>query len=318
MIRLYSQAEPQQRGELPFVSVVIPVLNNEGELQRCLAALERQTYPGDRYEVIVVDNGSARAIAQVAGGYQHVQVAREVQSGAYAARNKGLTLARGDIIAFTDSDCTPSPEWLAQGVRALEAHEADLVGGHVRFSAPQRLTGADVYDMIAHLRVDRYIHEERAAVTANLFVRAGVFEKIGTFSLVKSGGDILFTRRATSAGHRLVYAPAAEVLHPTRQLNKLLRKQFQVGKGHRAIRLAQRLDATQSLSGASVAPTKRHTKLHRLARTLKGMLPMPFTTIMQGMREQNLPLKPMLVARVWVVAWLARVAKTAGGLSIFN
>ena len=312
----YIHEAAKQHEECPFVSVIVPVFNDEAQLLRCLTALESQTYPGDRYEVIVVDNGSARDVAEILGGFIHAKAAHELQPGSYAARNTGLTLARGDVIAFTDSDCTPSPEWLANGVRALEEQHADLAGGNVRFSASQRLTGAEVYDMIAHLRVERYIREEGAAVTANLFVRAAVFEKIGMFPLVKSGGDIMFTQRATKAGHRLVYAPAAEVFHPTRQFDELLKKQFRVGKGHRAVRVEQRLVAPGPSSSGTTA--KRRNKLQKIARTLKGAMPMPLTAIMQGMREHILPLHPLLVASVWSVSWLSRVAKTAGGLSIFR
>ena len=104
-----------------LVSVIIPVYNDAERLKLCLDALARQTYPGDRYEVIVVDNGSQQDPELVTSRYEQVTLAHEACRGSYAARNTGLALARGDVLAFTNSDCIPAADWIEHGVARLGA-----------------------------------------------------------------------------------------------------------------------------------------------------------------------------------------------------
>ncbi len=93
----------------PFVSVIIPVYNDAGRLRICLAALHKQTYDSDRYEIIVIDNGSdpSPVMDNLKVEFDNVVYDQELTPGSYAARNKGITIAKGDVIAFTDADCIP-------------------------------------------------------------------------------------------------------------------------------------------------------------------------------------------------------------------
>ena len=91
----------------PFISVIIPVWNSPDLLAKCLAALAVQSYPRERYEVLVVDNGSTDSTAAVARNYPFVTLLSEPVPGAYRARNRGLAAARGEYVAFTDADCIP-------------------------------------------------------------------------------------------------------------------------------------------------------------------------------------------------------------------
>ena len=91
--------------EVPRVSIVIPVFNQAQDLGRCLAALERQTYPADRFEAIVVDNGSDEPIGPVTERFSFVRAICEPAPGSYAARNRGIEASRGEVLAFTDADC---------------------------------------------------------------------------------------------------------------------------------------------------------------------------------------------------------------------
>ena len=137
----------------PFVSVIVPVYNQGAQLQRCLAALAAQTYERSRFEIIVVDNGSedADAIAAAVAPYSNARLTLEATPGSYAARNHGLTLAQGDILAFTDADCLPATDWLAEGVRQLTQHpncgqvigEIELFFCRLHKSDPCRTVRAD-------------------------------------------------------------------------------------------------------------------------------------------------------------------------------
>ncbi len=92
------------------LSVVICSLNGAAGLHRCLGALSGQT-ARDRMEVIVVDDGSTDGTSDVARAHGATVVRHPVNRGLAAARNSGLRAARAAIVAFTDDDCEPEPEW---------------------------------------------------------------------------------------------------------------------------------------------------------------------------------------------------------------
>lgn len=207
-------------GGLPFVSVIIPVFNDTERLRLCLDALERQTYPAERFEVIVVDNGSDDDITQVVGREGHVRVARENRRGSYAARNTGLELAGGDVIAFTDSDCVPAGNWIANGVEHLEADpDCGLVGGRIDifYANAQRPNAFELYDMVRGFPQRKWIELEHYGATANVITRRSVLERVGPFdAALKSSGDREWGRRVHAAGYRLVYADDVVIGHPAR------------------------------------------------------------------------------------------------------
>jgi GT2 family glycosyltransferase len=165
--------------------------------------------------------------------------------------------AKGDILAFTDADCTPHPEWIAAGVDTLERENADLVGGRVVFEFTDEKTAAERFDASVNMRNDESV-QEGVAKTANVFVRGEVTDDIGPFPQhLISGGDVHWTSAATKAGYDLAYGSEAVVTHPSRQLRELLWKQYRVGKGQVQIwRLADRSAAMILLQGLVRFPLK--------------------------------------------------------------
>src|SRR5512137_2497769 len=148
---------------VPFVSVIIPVYNDPVRLKTCLQVLEAQTYPKQAYEVIVVDNGSDESIAPIVAGFSQAQAASEPRQGSYAARNTGIGLAQGEILAFIDSDCLPALDWIASGVaHLLRKSNSSIVGGKVEFSFqnPAHPTAPELYDSIMHFNMKRYIEKK--------------------------------------------------------------------------------------------------------------------------------------------------------------
>ena len=217
--------------EYPFLSIIIPVYNDNAGLKKLLPTLMKQSYPKEKYEVIVVDNGSNQNVTEVT---QHFEVKllteNDIQSS-YAARNKGIQHARGEVFVFIDSDCRAADDWLYEGIKKMHEAVSDLVGGNVVFSFSEKKTSAEYYDAIIFLRMDEKI-KRGICGGANMFVKKSVFDSIGMFlSNVKSGGDVLFTKKATVSGFKLVYAPKAIVYHSTRRFWPLARKMFRVGKG---------------------------------------------------------------------------------------
>src|SRR5437879_2102206 len=115
---------------MPAVSVVVPARDSEATIERTLVGLARQEADFD-FDVTVVDNGSRDATAAVAERSQVVSniIRRTRGRGPGAARNDGAFATSGDLVAFVDADCEPTPGWLAAGVHA--ARTADLVQGRV-------------------------------------------------------------------------------------------------------------------------------------------------------------------------------------------
>jgi len=200
--------------------VVIPVYNDSERLSKCLAALEKQSYPPDRYEVVAVDNGSKRSVEPLAKSFAHVRTALENTPGSYAARNKGISLARGAVIAFTDSDTIPCLDWIEEGVAALYATpNCGLVGGRISlfFKDPQRPTAVELYDLVYAFPQKEFINLYKFGATANVFTFREVLEKVGTFNhALKSNGDREWCHRVLQAGYALRYADGACVAHPAR------------------------------------------------------------------------------------------------------
>jgi GT2 family glycosyltransferase len=293
---------------LPFVSVVVPVLNDARRVARCIDALLAQSYPRDRYEVLVVDNGSTDDTRAAIRGRPVTLLVEDRTTGSYAARNKGVRAARGEVIAFTDADCTPVPDWIEQGVRALAAEAADLAGGHVRFVYAAQPSAAEVYDSLTNMQHERNIRERSVAKTANLFVRGAVFAVVGPFpDTMQSGGDVYWTGRATALGRRLVYAPRAEVAHPARRLRELLAKQYRVGQGHYD---------RYVLEAAAALPRGAHEHAPRHATTprpfLHSLRPRPLSFIRAGMQRHGLTAGPARLLHVWAVGLLCRLTTALG------
>jgi glycosyltransferase AglE len=304
--------------QLPFVSVIVPVLNDEARIGTCIEALLAQSYPRDRYEIFVVDNGSSDRSYAIAQRYPIAVLRESATRSSFAARNLALPQARGSIHAFTDSDCTPSPHWLAEGVKTIRETGADMVGGNVRFVYSKRPSAAEVYDSIANMQIERNVRERGVCKTANLFATAKVYATIGPFPhSLPSGGDVIWTARATEAGFRIVYNHAAEVAHPTRRLPALLKKHFRVGRGHHAIRVEQRAKAAAGGAGGPSAGSsggKGGGKLRKLKRALRGFKPEPLSAVRASLRRNNVEGKSSLL-RVWFVIWMCRVATTLGNLT---
>lgn len=214
----------------PRISVIIPVYRDWADLRRCLAALAQQTWPVSDFEILVVNNDTQPAPDDLAA--PNLRLLQEPQGHSYAARNAGVAAARGALLAFTDADCQPAPDWLAAGWAALQG-EADLAGGQIEISREPAGLAAD-YERCFAFPQEQNAHQGRS-VTANLFVRRRVFASSGGFdATLQSGGDFEFCQRAGRAGHRLVYAAEARVLHPPRsRIAALLKKNRRTAGGFR-------------------------------------------------------------------------------------
>ncbi len=198
----------------PMVSVVICAYNAERTMLPCMESLRRLRYPN--YEVIVVDDGSRDRTAEIAMEFPEFRLIRQPNKGLSVARNVGLYAARGEIIAYTDSDCVVDPDWLTLMVRAMVVggfdgcggpnyapHEEGRIEGCVA-AAP----GAPCHVLVADDRA------EHLAGCNMVFTKAALVA-VGGFDaqFTSAGDDVDICWRILDAGFKLGYSPAAFVWH---------------------------------------------------------------------------------------------------------
>jgi GT2 family glycosyltransferase len=200
------------------VSVVVPTCGRLDLLDRCLDALTRQSLPGSRYEVIVVDDEpSQKTLHLVAGwrartlerGPRLVYVSNPGPHGPAAARNRGWRLAQAPIIAFTDDDTVPAHTWLASGLAAF-ADGVDALCGRIEMPVPATPTD---------YQRDARLLETAEFVTANCFCRRAVLDQLDGFderftSPWREDSDLHF--RLLEMHANIAHAPDALVVHPVR------------------------------------------------------------------------------------------------------
>lgn len=212
------ETTPDERVAL---SVIIPVRDQELPLRRCLDALALAGEVPGGFEVLVIDNGSRASIESTVAAYPFARLLHETRVGSYAARNRGLQDALGDIHAFTDADCVPSVDWLARGLAAVRSHDdgVAVVAGKVRVFArdPEAPNQIERYELATAFPQQEYVRAGYG-VTANLFVARAVFDAVGPFdAALVSGGDLEWGQRARAAGFPVHYADDAVVSHPARR-----------------------------------------------------------------------------------------------------
>ncbi len=203
-VRLAAKSAPR-----PHFTVVIPSYERHHLLDRLMLKLEAQTEQD--FEVIVVDQSAAPwPAAQAARRFPLRYVHSEIK-GAVAARNLGGSLATGQIIAFTDDDCEPTPEWLKNGRTWFDTLDVVGVEGLIR---------SDHIDEPEWRPVTNIGFEGIGFMTANLMVRNAAFQQLGGFD---PAFDSPHFREDTDFGWRLQalgevpYASDVEVFHPAQR-----------------------------------------------------------------------------------------------------
>jgi glycosyltransferase involved in cell wall biosynthesis len=220
--------------DAPRVSVAVTAYNAERDLPVLLEALDAQTLPREAFEVVIADDGSSDRTADIAEAWHGVTLVRAPRrQGEAGTRNLAVGAGTAPVVAITDADCRPLPEWLETGLEDLDTHEADLLGGEVRIPVGGRPSLSALVDLARRLDQRVAVEEAGYAVTANLFVRRPVLGAVGPFTLgLRAGVDVEWVLRATAAGFRLAYSPRAAVLHPPQARPRdLARKAYRDGYG---------------------------------------------------------------------------------------
>jgi len=198
----------------PSVSVIVPVYNAELTIRKCIDSLLELNYPKEQMELLLVDNNSNDHTREVLESYKwKIQILNEKRKGPAAARNRGIENANGEVVAFTDSDCTVDKDWLQRIVDPLKDQNIGAVGGKILAQRP--CNGIEEFGEVIH---DHYraINEYKPSyvITMNWASRSSVLHEVGFFdeSFARCE-DVDLAFRISQAGYRFEYAPEALVYH---------------------------------------------------------------------------------------------------------
>ncbi|SFT41848.1 Glycosyl transferase family 2 [Algoriphagus locisalis] len=204
------------------ISIVIPYYKDLQNLILLLAQLENQSLPYKQWEAIVVNNDPEIPL-RLSDGFSisyNLRILEETIPGSYAARNMGIANAKGEILAFTDSDCLPDRDWLKNAWNLFSQDfkkEIGILTGPVPlfFKNPKALSDAEVYEKYTGFTTESYAMAGHA-ITANWFSYKSVLEEFGGFDAqLKSNGDSDLSGKISQA-YQVVYTDDIKVLHPAR------------------------------------------------------------------------------------------------------
>jgi glycosyltransferase involved in cell wall biosynthesis len=217
------------RIRIPRVSVIVPTYYDWVRLQRCVIALQNQSFSQDDFEVIIVNNASNDRPPSDFFLPENFCMLTEDKPGSYAARNAALKKSQGEIIAFTDSDCIPDPFWLETAVARLDKGAERIAGNIELFFKSDKLSPVEIYEKFFGFDQKKYAQAGGSA-TANMVTWAKHFETVGYFNDgLMSGGDNEWGRRAKDKGIPVEYTPEVVVNHPARSdVKAMLKKRRRV------------------------------------------------------------------------------------------
>jgi glycosyltransferase involved in cell wall biosynthesis len=199
----------------PEISVVVPTHNRPAGLATVVAALKEQTVGSDRFDVIVVDDGSDQPQQVDADGIAARVVRHEQARGPAAARNSGWRAAQAPVVAFVDDDCAPSPRWLEAILGAADGSDSVVVQGPVGPPPDER---AGITPLTHTIEVGG---PSRLFVSCNIAFSRALLERTGGFdeSFKRAcGEDVELGARIEKAGAQVCWADDALVHHEVRPL----------------------------------------------------------------------------------------------------
>ncbi len=260
------------------VSVVVPIYNGEQDIPGLIDCLVKQTYSPELTQYILVDNNSKDATGELLSskaedlksqGFTILVLAENEIQSSYAARNKGIKNATGEIIAFTDADCRPQPDWLSQLVAPFSKENVGIVAGEI-----VALPGKSLLEKYAErqeLMSQKFLLDHPFCPygqTANLAIRTEIFTKIGLFRpYLTTGGDADICWRIQKETHwQLEYAPEAIISHRHRSSWQEFKRQWQrYGRSNRYLHQLHGVDLMRELKPSEI--------IYRLSRWLLKELP---------------------------------------------
>jgi glycosyltransferase involved in cell wall biosynthesis len=222
----------------PFVSVIVCSYNGGPTLASCLDSLGKLNYP--EYEVILVDDGSTDDTSYIAAQFPWVRYIHQSNQGLSHARNTGAAAAKGEVFAYTDSDCMVDPDWLYYLIGTLVSGDYAGVGGpNVTPPAKNWIQAcvAAAPGGPSHVLLTDVVAEHIPG--CNMAFYRWAFEGMGGFDTEyrKAGDDVDFCWRIQQAGWVVAFSPTAIVWHYRRfTLRAFLKQQDGYGEAESLLR----------------------------------------------------------------------------------
>jgi len=201
---------------IPFVSIVVATFNRKDLVAKCLDSLFDQSYPKDRYEVIIINDGSIDGTEDVLKEYTNMAPCKfrwftQKNSGQTVAFNLGIQNSRGDIVCITGDDCTAERDWIKNIVKCYDSEEIGGVGGVIADSEPKTF--------IENYAKKINLHNQEKAINISIIggnssFRKDVLDKVNGFdTFFRTGQDTEISLRILLMGYKFKFAPDAVIHH---------------------------------------------------------------------------------------------------------
>ena len=191
-----------------FVSVIIPAMNEEKYILKCLESLQKLDYPKDLFEIIVIDNGSSDNTVKIATDFgAKCYVNKGVKVG--AVRNYGAKITKGDLLAFVDADCEVGEDWLKSATKSLLDVKTGAVGGGCL--APAQGNWMERAWTTSEAGETSLTN---ALAASSFIIRRDTFDEISGFNeIIAAGEDDEISKRLIDAGYKLISKKECWVIH---------------------------------------------------------------------------------------------------------
>jgi glycosyltransferase involved in cell wall biosynthesis len=248
-------------------SIVIPTYNRPERLTTCLKSVAQLDYPVDRFEVIVVDDGSEMPLTSIAAGFQsqvNLTLIRQANAGPASARNTGANHAKGHFLVFTDDDCCLMPNYLQVLEQRFTSVPDHLIGGQTLNALPHNWFSTASQVLINYLYCYYNANVDNAFFFAsnNFAMPAAQFRSLSGFNTsfpLAAGEDREFCDRWLHHGYQMSYAPDVQVHHAHQlALRSFWRQHFNYGRGAFCF---HQVRANRQQTGIKVEPFSFYFKL---------------------------------------------------------
>lgn len=219
-------------------SIIIPTYNRPKQLESCLTTLTQLEYPRDRFEVIVIDDGSDNPLDKVVVRFEdslNVRLIRQENAGPAAARNHAAEYAKGKYLAFTDDDCKPAKNWLQALEKCFTENPDCIVGGRTVNALednPFSTTSQNIISM-GYAHYNAIPDQARFFASNNMVIPLKGFQELGGFDQsFRTSEDREFCDRWLHHGYKMTYAPEVVIYHAhPMTLRSFWKQHFSYGQG---------------------------------------------------------------------------------------
>jgi glycosyltransferase involved in cell wall biosynthesis len=225
--------------DFPSFSIIIPTYQRPFELVRCLKAIQNLNYPKEKFEVIVVDDGSGleeKLLSHFRTNLNLILLHQE-NFGPATARNHGARLAKNDYLAFTDDDCEPDADWLIKFAEQIKASPKHLLGGKITNALESNIysTASQMLVSYFHKYSEQFNPNFAFFTTNNMVLLRSKFLSLGGFdeSFIRAAAeDRDFSSRWQESNHKMFFLESAIVRHSHNlSWKSFLRQHFDYGRG---------------------------------------------------------------------------------------